>query len=1311
MAKRVLTCPNCARKLTAPEGAPRFRCPHCKTILTAPSGAEAPPPAAAPQAPGPKPAAPQPAPAPPQPVAPPRPRLQAAAPSAGDGLPIGQSLVGYTVTRCIGSGSMGTVYEAIQEGLKRRVALKVLPQSVANDAAFLTSFKREAQAVAKLNHPNIVQIFDILEEHGHHFFSMEYVDGESLSDRLKRERRVSLPDAMDIVAQVASALEHAYEHMLIHRDIKPSNVLLTERGEAKLADLGLSKSLEETAVGIARGTHGGPVYMAPEFVRNSQLADCRSDIYALGAMLFHLLTGRPPFLGPSTADLIRQHAQEPFPSAKALAPEIPAAVDELLAQMCAKDPAERFQTHGELLAHIRALLKTTAVRMPRVLDAKPVQTRRRRSNALPWVLGGAAILVLAAIAGGLIVLLPSLRGTRQQATAPATATEAVPSPAPTTPDQVAAVPPPDEPAPDTAAAVAEPPDATETQEPPAKADDEPEPPDEPAAEPDPDEAQPPAADDWEAQLDAARKNITALVGEGQYGKALEILDGLTENNESLALKAAVEEARQLVTKEAKAVFTRVVQNAAALAKAGKIDEARAALQKVADTFGAAEQATQAKAGIAALDAYTESLTALAEAETKVAKSVETATARAEKQAAFGRAIEPIEALLKDWKLDEAAEALGKLTFADEAVDAQIAQRKTAVDGLIALLDHMADAIGKAEPKLRKSTLHIRGFNGDLVKADRTGITTETMMGATKKVDKLEWLKLRDVSIEALAKHAAKAGRTSDQLGLALWLRLIGSTEKAQARLTRAAALGAETDALTDPAETAETAEREAQAAQALAAAIRLVLKGDAAKGAAALDDYKEKFRDTEHYSDHEELLDLAVAFQPFAPPGLPEPKPTPDETARVEEPEPDTPEPDKPAPKKPTPDKPAPKKPAPKKPTLKPEEEKKAGELYAKAAEAYKVRRYDECAKLLAELKKKYDGSQALTDAKRKPSAAAMAKTIASRGATLRVSRTARGAHRSLEKALEALKKGSTTILVDGAVYRGTTDMSGQFADNLVLRGLGQRRPRFDGGSKRETILKLPNNGKNLWVDHFDFVQAKTAVVVGRGCAVTFHECTGVMGIERFFDAQDGAKITVRHCALKLDGLSGLKGFQSVLQFGAGAELSNVGLSGCILVGLNMEIRGATLVDCAIIGSATLGEDSELIHVTAAGPLRIPEGARSIVVEDSILRTITIEVPKDKRDRDKAAKITNTVFTHQRKSLPPDMVDTEGVAKASVSFANPRIGDFRLPRSSSLRTKGSEKSELGCRFTPENLAVVSLAKQFPMLLRPSTRPSVPEKRR
>ncbi|MBM4036335.1 MAG: hypothetical protein FJ291_31760, partial [Planctomycetes bacterium] len=207
MAKLILTCPKCKGKLAAPEGRERFRCPACKTVLAAPKSggdeavesqtttmtlaAPVPPsgPAPEPAAPPPEPAAKAPEPAG-EPLLPPKAKEGAGTedrPKAE--LQPGGRLGGYTIQRLAGRGGMGTVYEAIQEGLKRRVAIKVLPEAAGLNPAFLASLKREAQAVAKLSHPNIVQIYDIDEAGGYHFFSMEYVDGESLGDRLAAKGR------------------------------------------------------------------------------------------------------------------------------------------------------------------------------------------------------------------------------------------------------------------------------------------------------------------------------------------------------------------------------------------------------------------------------------------------------------------------------------------------------------------------------------------------------------------------------------------------------------------------------------------------------------------------------------------------------------------------------------------------------------------------------------------------------------------------------------------------------------------------------------------------------------------------------------------------------------------------------------------------------------------------------------------------------------------------------------------------------------------------------------------------------------------
>jgi len=263
----------------------------------------------------------------------------------------GKEMLGdYQLVRKLGQGGMGAVYEATQVRLQRQVALKVLPNELTVDPAFLERFYREARAAAALNHPNIIQVHDIAEDRGTHFFSMEYVDGESLQDRLKREDKLPTRDALEIVESVAKALRYAHRHSIIHRDIKPDNVMLSAEGHVKLADLGLAKKLEDdrsvTQTGAGMGT---PYYMAPEQAESAKDVDHRADIYALGITLLHLLTGKRPFEGDSGYAIAIAHATKELPTGEALGTRLPRGVEAVIRKMCAKDPAERYQDYEALL--------------------------------------------------------------------------------------------------------------------------------------------------------------------------------------------------------------------------------------------------------------------------------------------------------------------------------------------------------------------------------------------------------------------------------------------------------------------------------------------------------------------------------------------------------------------------------------------------------------------------------------------------------------------------------------------------------------------------------------------------------------------------------------------------------------------------------------------------------------------------------------------------------------------------------------------------------------------------------------------------
>ena len=262
-----------------------------------------------------------------------------------------EKLGGYEIVRLLGEGGMGMVYEAIQEGLQRRVALKVLTERLTKDTTFLDRFKREAQAAAALNHPNIVQVFEIGEHEGTHFFSMEYAEGEDRHEKLRRGGRVSSHEALDIVKQTAAALKYAHEeHHIIHRDVKPDNIILTANGKVKLVDLGLARKTDtNTRFTQTNAGMGTPHYMAPEQTQNAHYVDHRADIYSLGITLFFLLTGRRPFDGDSAFSIAVAHHSQPLPSPIDFGIDLSEEIYAVLTKMCAKLPDERYEEYGPLI--------------------------------------------------------------------------------------------------------------------------------------------------------------------------------------------------------------------------------------------------------------------------------------------------------------------------------------------------------------------------------------------------------------------------------------------------------------------------------------------------------------------------------------------------------------------------------------------------------------------------------------------------------------------------------------------------------------------------------------------------------------------------------------------------------------------------------------------------------------------------------------------------------------------------------------------------------------------------------------------------
>ena len=274
------------------------------------------------------------------------------APSADADL-TGRTLGDFRVLRTLGHGGMGRVYLARQLSLKRDVALKLLRDDLARDATALQRFQAEAEAVARISHPNIVQVYAVGEHAGLRFMALEYVEGRNLRDYLDKKGPPELPVALAVIRQVASALQRAGEAGIVHRDVKPDNILLTRRAEAKVTDFGLARlaaggeeqPLNLTQTGVTLGT---PLYMAPEQVQGKPV-DHRTDIYALGVTCYHLFAGRPPFGGATAFEVAMKHVQDhPEPLAR-VRPDLPPDLCGMVHKMMAKAPADRYQTAREII--------------------------------------------------------------------------------------------------------------------------------------------------------------------------------------------------------------------------------------------------------------------------------------------------------------------------------------------------------------------------------------------------------------------------------------------------------------------------------------------------------------------------------------------------------------------------------------------------------------------------------------------------------------------------------------------------------------------------------------------------------------------------------------------------------------------------------------------------------------------------------------------------------------------------------------------------------------------------------------------------
>ncbi len=321
---------------------------------------------------------------------------------------IGTVLSGrYRLVAKLGSGGMSTVFLARDQTLDRDVAIKVMHREMSEQADQLERFRQEARAVAKLSHPNVVAVIDAGEDGGHPYIVFEYVEGETLKQRIARVGALDAQEALAYAIEVARGLTVAHARNIVHRDVKPQNVLIDAEGRAKLTDFGISRQIEQdgmTATGRVLGTTD---YVAPEQAMGHGV-DQRSDVYSLGVVLYEMLVGQVPFQADSQVGVAMKHVNEELPDVQQRRPEISAAAALVVEKATAKDPAKRYQDVGEMIDDLSTALEVEAARAgsstgeaTSILDALP-PPKRKLSTRARWSWAAIALIVL--VGAGAVVL-------------------------------------------------------------------------------------------------------------------------------------------------------------------------------------------------------------------------------------------------------------------------------------------------------------------------------------------------------------------------------------------------------------------------------------------------------------------------------------------------------------------------------------------------------------------------------------------------------------------------------------------------------------------------------------------------------------------------------------------------------------------------------------------------------------------------------------------------------------------------------------------------------------------------------------------
>ncbi len=321
---------------------------------------------------------------------------------------IGTVLSGrYRLKAKLGSGGMSTVYLAIDDTLDRPVAVKVMHREISEEPEQLERFRREARAVAKLSHPNVVAVIDAGEDGGHPYIVFEYVEGENLKQRIRRLGPLDPQEALAYAIEIAGGLSVAHARKMVHRDVKPQNVLIDAEGRAKVTDFGIARQLEQQGVTDTGRVLGTTDYVSPEQAMGHGV-DQRSDVYALGVVLYEMLTGEVPFTADTQVGVAMKHVNEDLPDVQRRRPELSAAAALTIERSTAKDPEKRYESVGAMVEDLKTALEVEAARAGSSQgEATTVLKAVRPKRRIPWrsLLGGLSVLLLAGAAVAAVIVI------------------------------------------------------------------------------------------------------------------------------------------------------------------------------------------------------------------------------------------------------------------------------------------------------------------------------------------------------------------------------------------------------------------------------------------------------------------------------------------------------------------------------------------------------------------------------------------------------------------------------------------------------------------------------------------------------------------------------------------------------------------------------------------------------------------------------------------------------------------------------------------------------------------------------------------